>query len=44
MILINGPKKAKRTIALAHGAGAGMDTPFMSFFAAGLANQGFKVV
>ncbi len=28
-----------RTIVLAHGAGAGMDTPFMNFFAKGLADR-----
>jgi predicted alpha/beta-hydrolase family hydrolase len=32
------------TIILAHGAGAGMDTPFMEAFAAGLADRGFQVV
>lgn len=34
----------KGTIILAHGAGAGMDTPFMEAFATGLANRGFSVV
>src|SRR5262245_8737549 len=29
-LLIDGPKKASRTLALAHGAGAGMNTPFMT--------------
>ena len=43
-LLNDGPKKAKRSIALAHGAGSGMDTPFMNFFATGLANRGFRVV
>lgn len=43
-ILFDGPTKAKRTIVLAHGAGSGMDTPFMDFFAKGLADQGFRVV
>jgi predicted alpha/beta-hydrolase family hydrolase len=32
------------TVALAHGAGAAMDSPFMNFFAAGLAARGFRVV
>ncbi len=41
-LLINGPKQAK-TIALAHGAGASMDTPFMEFFAKVLADRGFRV-
>ena len=43
-LLIDGPKRASRTIVLAHGAGAGMDTPFMNFFAAGLAEHGLRVV
>jgi uncharacterized protein len=43
-LLFDGPKKAERTIALAHGAGASMDTPFMNFFATGLADCGFRVV
>ena len=42
-LLVDGPKRAKRTIALAHGAGAGMDTPFMVFYAKGLADRGFRV-
>lgn len=42
-LLINGPKKAKQTIVLAHGAGAAMDTPFMNYFATGLADRGFRV-
>ncbi|MGE4061864.1 MAG: alpha/beta family hydrolase [Rhodospirillaceae bacterium] len=32
------------TVALAHGAGAPMDTPFMTFFAEGLAKAGYPVV
>jgi len=40
----DGPSDASRTIVLAHGAGAGMDTPFMDFFAKGLAGRGFQVV
>lgn len=43
-LLIDGPKKAKRIIALAHGAGASMDTPFMDYFAKRLADQDFRVV
>src|SRR4051812_32124678 len=31
------------TIVLAHGAGVGMDTPFMNFFAEGLAKNGYRV-
>lgn len=42
-LLLDGPKTTSQTIALAHGAGAGMDTPFMSFFAAELARRGFRV-
>jgi predicted alpha/beta-hydrolase family hydrolase len=42
--LIDGPKKAARTIALAHGAGAAMDTAFMNYFATGLADRGIRVV
>jgi predicted alpha/beta-hydrolase family hydrolase len=40
---IDGPGKASGTIALAHGAGAGMDTPFMNFFAKELVSRGFQV-
>src|SRR5262245_60249440 len=43
-LLIDGPERASHTIALAHGAGAGMDTPFMNFFAAGMAEHGLRVV
>ena len=39
----NGPAKAGLTVVLAHGAGAPMDTPFMTFFAEGLAENGFRV-
>ena len=42
-IIYNGPKNAKITIALAHGAGAPMDTPFMNAFADGLAEHDFRV-
>src|SRR3546814_1171694 len=35
---------APLTFACAHGAGAPMDTPFMSFFATGLAAHGWRVV
>ena len=43
-LLIDGPKRAKQSIALAHGAGAAMDSEFMEFFAKGLAKEGFRVV
>lgn len=39
----NGPAKARLTVILAHGAGAAMDTPFMTFFAEGLAKKGIRV-
>src|SRR5438552_2341908 len=42
-LLLDGPKAAATTIALAHGAGAGMNTPFMDAFADGLAAHGFRV-
>ncbi len=42
-LLWNGPKAAPLTIALAHGAGAPMDTSFMTFFAEGLADKGFRI-
>jgi uncharacterized protein len=42
-ILFDGPTDASRTIALAHGAGVGMDSPFMEFFAKGLGNSGYRV-
>ena len=38
------PQNAKQTIILAHGAGAGMDTPFMETMATGPAEQGLKVI
>jgi len=41
--LFDGPKGASTTIALAHGAGAAMDSPFMEFFAKGLAKRGYRV-
>lgn len=42
--LIDGSREAPMTIALAHGAGAPMDTPFMQTFAAGLAGAEIRVV
>ena len=41
---INGPKQAKYTLILAHGAGAGMDTPFMEHLACGIAKHGIRVI
>ncbi len=42
--LLNGPPDASRTIVLAHGAGAGMGSPYMAFFATGLGKRNFRVV
>ena len=39
-----GPGPAPLTFAFAHGAGAPMDTPFMSFFAEALVERGWRVV
>ncbi len=41
--IIDGSSKAKWTLALAHGAGAPMDSVYMQAFAEGLAGRGFKV-
>lgn len=43
-LLMDGPDDARRTVVLAHGAGAAMDAPFMNYFAAGLAERGFRAV
>ena len=40
----SGPKNAARTIVLAHGSGIGIQSPFMTAFADGLADIGFGVV
>jgi hypothetical protein len=40
--LFDGPTDASRTVVLAHGAGGGMDSPFMDFFAKGLAKRGIR--
>ncbi len=42
--ITNGKKSADCTVILAHGAGAGMDTPFMDAFAEGIAGAGHRVV
>jgi predicted alpha/beta-hydrolase family hydrolase len=42
--LFDGPSNAPWTIALAHGAGAPMDSPFMDDVATGLAGHGLRVV
>jgi len=43
-LLFDGPKDATTTIALAHGAGASMDSLFMQYFAEKLGSVGFRVV
>ena len=43
-LLSEGPADAAVTIALAHGAGGPMDSPFMVAFSAGLAGRGYRVV
>jgi predicted alpha/beta-hydrolase family hydrolase len=42
-LLFDGPSDTRLTVALAHGAGAAMDTPFMTFFARKLAEAGYRV-
>lgn len=42
-LLFDGPADAAVTVALAHGAGAPMDSPFMNRVAAGLAARGLRV-
>jgi uncharacterized protein len=42
--LINGPQGAAATVLLAHGAGAAMDSPFMTAIASGLAACDWRVV
>ncbi|QOL82536.1 alpha/beta family hydrolase [Pseudooceanicola spongiae] len=41
--LLNGNVPGRPTILLAHGAGAGMDTPFMDTISEGLATRGLRV-
>lgn len=43
-LLITGAQNAPMTLALAHGAGAPMDSPFMDWFAEALAGQELRVV
>jgi len=43
-LIIDGPDTATITFALAHGAGAPMDSDFMAFVAADLAGAGVRVV
>ncbi len=42
--LIDGKSSAQRTVVLAHGAGAPMDSPFMDTVAQGMAAEGLRVV
>jgi predicted alpha/beta-hydrolase family hydrolase len=43
-MLVDGPANARVTLALAHGAGAPMDSPFMEAVAQQLASAGLRVV
>lgn len=43
-LLKTGPRNATATLVLAHGAGAGMQSPFMAAFAEGLGERGIAVV
>jgi predicted alpha/beta-hydrolase family hydrolase len=43
-VLSDGPEDAARTVVLAHGAGAPMDSPYMDTVTAGLAARGIRVV
>ncbi len=42
-LVFNGPEDAAWRVALTHGAGAGMDTPFLNAFAEGFARAGLRV-
>lgn len=42
--LVDGAEEAPRTLVLAHGAGAPMDSPFMAYFAEQLAGPRLRVV
>lgn len=42
-LIVDGPADAAATIVLTHGAGAGVDTPFMDAFAHGLAAHNLRV-
>ncbi len=41
--LFDGPAEAPMTLVLAHGAGAPMDSPFMTAFAEGLGERGLRI-
>ena len=42
--IISGPNKASLCLALAHGAGAPMDSQFLSEFSKNIGEQGFRIV
>ncbi len=42
-LLFDGPDNSPHVVVLAHGAGAGMDSPFLNRFAKGLAARGLRV-
>ncbi len=42
--ILDGPVGSDHTVILAHGAGAGMDTPFMDTFAHGIATADWRVI
>lgn len=42
-MLLNGPARAETVIILAHGAGLGMEGPFMDAWSMGLAQHGYRV-
>lgn len=42
-ILLDGPDSSEKTIVLAHGAGAGMDSEYLQVFAEGLSGVGLRV-
>lgn len=43
-VLVDGPAEAAISVVLAHGAGAGMEHPFLTTVASGLAAAGLRVV
>jgi uncharacterized protein len=43
-LLIDGPETAAKSVLLAHGAGAPMDSPFMQRVAEGVAGSGVRVI
>jgi len=44
LAIVDGPRRAPRTLVLAHGAGAGMQHEFMARIASGIAAAGIRVV